>query len=84
LRNLKCPFCRQHFPRREVTKSQWEVLDWEVSDVENDVERMRQKLKEFASRLDGANRASEMLEPYVPEERTIKRVHDDVDVVLVD
>jgi predicted component of type VI protein secretion system len=52
--------------------------------VENDVERMRQKLKEFASRLDGANTASEILEQYVSEERTIKRVHDDVDVVLVD
>ena len=82
-KKLQCPFCRQSFSRWQVTKSQWELLQWNPDDVKRDVRWMQERLVEFLSTIDFTGPATG-LDGYLTQGRMIREEDNDDGAVMVD
>ena len=83
-RRLKCPFCRHDFSKKDVTTSQWELLEWQAEDVEKDVARLQGTLTDFWNNLNLSSISAELLSGYVSKGRTICKIEEKGDMILVD
>jgi hypothetical protein len=62
-RKRNCPFCRLGFTRRNVKSSQWDLVEFEVQNVQGDLQQLEESISTSFSNLSEA--PSHFLDGYV-------------------